>query len=346
MDSSTNNNSNNRRTWWWKAPFLMVLIAASTFIIQRHRPHSAPFQKDEGLVFGTVWHATYQCDSSLNNSIMQVLNQVDGSLSMFNPKSTLSLINRGESDETDTLLRVVFTQAQQISKATDGCFDVTVAPLVNAWGFGFKNGELPNEQQVDSLLQFVGWEGISLIDNRMVKRDDRMVLDFSAIAKGFGVDQVAGLFRSKGIENFMIEIGGEVIVHGTNPNGKKWNIGVNKPIEDNESQNQELQTTLQLTNCAMATSGNYRNFYISEDGRKLAHTIDPKTGYPVQHSILSSTVLAPTCSMADAFATAFMVMGLDKAKEVLQEHPELKVYFIYSDEDGNYQTWQSPNLEE
>ncbi len=339
-------NLSNKQTWWWKAPFLLVLIATSTFIIQRHKPHMAPYQKDEGMVFGTVWHATYQCDSSLHNSIMDVLNKVDGSLSMFNPYSTLSRINKGESLETDSMLRTVFTQAQQISKATDGCFDVTVAPLVNAWGFGFKNGELPNQIQVDSLLQFVGWEGVSLDSTRLVKRDERMVLDFSAIAKGFGVDQVASLFHQYGIQNYMIEIGGEIVVRGNNPKGEKWNIGVNKPVEDNENRNNELQTTLQLTNCAMATSGNYRNFYISEDGRKLAHTIDPKTGFPVQHSILSSTVIAPTCSMADAFATAFMVMGLDKAKEVLKEHPELKAYFIYSNKDGGYETWQSPNLAE
>lgn len=345
MHSSTNN-SNKHNGWRWKAPFLLLLIVGTVLIIQKHKPHTAPFQKDEGMVFGTLWHATYQCDSSLQHSIMEALNEVDGSLSMFNPNSTLSHINKGESEETDELLRIVFTQAQQISKATDGCFDVTVAPLVNAWGFGFKNGELPNQQQVDSLLQFVGWEGVELDGNRMVKRDERMVLDFSAIAKGFGVDQVASLFLSKGIENFMIEIGGEIVVHGTNPSGKNWNIGVNKPIEDNENQKNEIQTTLQLTNCAMATSGNYRNFYISEDGRKLAHTIDPKTGYPVQHSILSSTIIAPTCSMADAFATAFMVMGLDKAKQVLEQHPELKAYFIYSDEDGNYATWQSSNLAE
>jgi thiamine biosynthesis lipoprotein len=138
-----------------------------------------------------------------------------------------------------------------------------------------------------------------------------MVLDFSAIAKGFGVDQVASLMRRKGISNFMIEIGGEIVVSGHNPKGEKWSIGVNKPVEDSTSSNQEVETILHLTDCAMATSGNYRNFYISPDGRKLSHTIDPHSGQPVQHSILSSTVVAPTCSMADAFATSFMVMGLD-----------------------------------
>jgi thiamine biosynthesis lipoprotein len=168
-----------------------------------------------------------------------------------------------------------------------------------------------------------------------------MVLDFSAIAKGFGVDQVASLMRRKGISNFMIEIGGEIVVSGHNPKGEKWSIGVNKPVEDSTSTNQEVETILHLTDCAMATSGNYRNFYISPDGRKLSHTIDPHSGQPVQHSILSSTVVAPTCSMADAFATSFMVMGLDEAKKVLSKHPELQALFIYSDENKELKIWKN-----
>lgn len=332
--------------WKWQLPFLLLLIIGSIFIIRRNAPHAIPFQRDEGMIFGTIWHATYQSDSSLRHSILNELQQVDASLSMFNPKSTLSLINRGESEQTDSLLRIVFTQAQEISKATDGSFDVTVAPLVNAWGFGFKNGTLPDSTQVDSLLQFVGWQKVCLEDNLLKKADSRMVLDFSAIAKGFGVDQVANLFRRKGIENFMIEIGGEVVVHGTNPKGTAWNIGVNKPVEDSTSTNKEIQAVLSLQDGAMATSGNYRNYYIDKEGRKVAHTINPHSGYPVQHSILSSTVFAPTCSMADAFATSFMVMGLERAQEVLKAHPELQAYFIYADEQNKLQTWYSDELKE
>ena len=332
-------NGNNK--WKWQLPFLLFLILATVFIIRRHQPQQAPFQHSEGMVFGTVWHATYQCDSLLSHSIMHELSQVDASLSMFNPHSTVSRINSGESEETDSLFRMVFTQAQQISEATDGCFDVTVAPLVNAWGFGFKKRSLPDSAQVDSLLQFVGWEKVKLEDNLLRKEDPRMVLDFSAIAKGFGVDQVAGLMRRKGISNFMIEIGGEIVVSGHNPKGEKWNIGVNKPVEDSTSTNQEVVTILHLTDCAMATSGNYRNFYISPDGRKLSHTIDPHSGHPVQHSILSSTVVAPTCSMADAFATSFMVMGIDDAKKVLSQHPEIKALFIYTDENENLKVWKN-----
>lgn len=330
--------------WTLKGVFLMLLTIGTVWTIRRHMPHVAPYQRSEGTIFGTVWHATYQSDSLLDADITAQLQAVDASLSMFNPKSTLSRINRGESTTTDPLLRIVLTQARQISQATGGAFDVTVAPLVNAWGFGFKNGALPDSAQVDSLLRFVGWQGIELRGDSLVKADPRMVIDLSAIAKGFGADQVASLFRSKGISNYMIEIGGEIVVRGENPDRKPWHIGVNKPVEDSTSTNQEIQHVLELTDCAMATSGNYRNFYIGPNGRKLAHTIDPHTGYPVQHSILSSTVVAPTCAMADAFATSFMVMGLDKAKQVLAKQPQLKAYFIYSDEHGELNTWQSEGL--
>ena len=331
----------NKYKWPLKALFLALLIAGTVWTLRRHMPHNAPYQRSEGAIFGTVWHATYQSDSLLDEAILAELQAVDASLSMFNPQSTLSRINQGTSLQTDSLLRIVLTQAYQISQATNGAFDVTVAPLVNAWGFGFKNGTLPDSAQVDSLLQFVGWQGVELRGDSLLKADPRMVIDLSAIAKGFGVDQVAALFRRRGIRNYMIEIGGEVALSGENARQQPWSIGVNKPVEDSTSTNQDIQTILQLTDCALATSGNYRNFYVSPDGRKLAHTIDPHTGHPVQHSILSSTVVAPTCAMADAFATAFMVMGLDSARQVLSRQPQLKAYFIYSDAHGQLRTWST-----
>ncbi len=324
----------------WHLPFLLFLIIG-TIVVMRQQNAPAPYQQDEGRIFGTVYHATYQCDSSLQKLIEAELQRVDNSLSMFNPQSTISLINSNESLTTDSLFRYVFTISQQISQATNGAFDITVAPLVNAWGFGFKNQQLPDSAQVDSLRQLVGWQRVSINgENELVKADPRMVLDCSAVAKGFGSDQVAALLRNRGIQNFMIEIGGEVVVNGVNPKGKPWRIGISTP---NEQVQGKLQETIELTQGAMATSGNYRNFYTTEDGRKVAHTINPHTGYPVQHSILSSTVLAPTCAMADAFATAFMVMGLDSAQAVLEAHPELQAYFICSTAEGGYNIHTSKN---
>jgi thiamine biosynthesis lipoprotein len=178
----------------------------------------------------------------------------------------------------------------------------------------------------------------------IIKDDPRIMLDCSAIAKGFGSDMVAGMLRSKCINDFMVEIGGEIVVSGRNPKGKLWNIGISKPVDDSLSVSSELQTVIPITDIAMATSGNYRNYY-EKDGKKYAHTIDPHTGHPVQHSILSSTVLAQDCATADAYATAFMVLGMDEAKKVLARHPELMAFFIYSDKDGEMKEWMTEGME-
>jgi thiamine biosynthesis lipoprotein len=237
----------------------------------------------------------------------------------------------------------VYKLAMSISKETDGAFDITVAPLVNAWGFGFKNGIEPSKQQVDSLMQIIGYQKVTLEKGKISKTDDRIMLDCSAIAKGYGTDVVAKLLRSKGVNNFMIEIGGEIVTSGLNPDQKPWRVGISKPEDDVQGAGQEVQSIVAITDKAMATSGNYRNFYY-KGGKKYAHTIDPKTGYPVQHSILSATVFANTCAVADAYATSFMVMGVEKAKQVLAQHPELMAYLIYSDQDGKNAVWYSPSL--
>lgn len=170
-----------------------------------------------------------------------------------------------------------------------------------------------------------------------------MMLDCSAIAKGYGADVVADVLRRHGVKNFMVEIGGEIVTSGVNPDRLPWKVGVIKPTDDSLSVSHELQTILNVTDVAMATSGNYRNFYY-EGGKKFAHTIDPQTGYPVQHSLLSATVLAKTCAIADAYATSFMVMGVERAQQVLERHPELMAYFIYDNGHGDHAVWFSPSL--
>ena len=318
------------RSQWrrWHLPVLAFLVIGSYLVVTRHNS-PAPYQKNEGAVFGTFYHFTYQSPEDLHDSLRAELQKVDESLSMFNPQSTLRRLNSGATDSTDALFREVFRLSQQVSEATGGAFDITVAPLVNAWGFGYKNGALPDSTTVDSLRQFVGFHHVSLTDDdRLVRDDPRTVLDCGAVAKGFGVDQVARFLRARGILNYMVEIGGEVVVSGENPQGQEWHVGVSRPTDDPTSQSTALDTVLTLSEGALATSGNYRNFYVTDDGRRVAHTINPATGYPIQHNILSATVLAPTCAEADAFATSFMVLGLDGAREVLGRHPELQVYFI------------------
>lgn len=318
---------------------LAIVAIVGLLIFGRSKGQKEAFyQHNEGTIFGTLYHVKYLYSNDLKADIEAELQKVDASLSMFNPKSTISQINRNETDAADEMLSEVLRLSFTVNKATDGAFDPTVAPLVNAWGFGFKNGQLPNDAQVDSLLALVGLSGIHLQDGKITKDNPLSILDFSAIAKGYGVDRVAQVLRDKGIKNFMVEIGGEVVTEGINDKGEIWRIGINKPDDDSTSTDTELQDIIALSNKAIATSGNYRNYYISE-GRKIAHTINPKTGYPAQQDILSSTVMAPSCAEADAFATAFMVLGLEGAKQVLQRQPQLEAYFIYTDNQGEYQTW-------
>lgn len=292
--------------------------------------------KDSGMVFGTTYSITYQYHENLKSDIEDVMQQVDNSLSPFNKSSVITAINNNTSTKADNYLTEVFTLAQTVNKETDGAFDITVAPLVNAWGFGFRSGTRPTEAQIDSLLTIVGQEKVTLKDGEIIKSDPRIMLDCSAIAKGFGVDKVAEFLADKGIKNYLVEIGGEISARGKNSRGTEWNIGVTKPVDDSLSINQENQAVLQITDKAMATSGNYRNFYY-EGGKKYAHTINPHTGKPAQNDILSATVIAQSCAVADAYATAFMVLGSEKAKEILKKHPELQAYLILSDNS----VWQS-----
>lgn len=333
----------NKKKLIWQIPFLALLIIGTVLIVMQQR--SMPYQHDEGMVFGTVYNITYQYDSDLKQDIEAELQKVDNSLSPFNKGSIISKVNRNENPEVNDMFADVFTLAEEVSAQTSGAFDITVAPLVNMWGFGTKQFHRPDKESVDSLMKFVGFNKISLKNKHVVKQDPNIQLDCSGIAKGYGCDVVARFLRSKGIKNFMVEIGGEVVTSGNSEKRVPWKIGVTKPTDDSLQENQELQTVLNVTDKAMATSGNYRNFYV-EGGKKFAHTIDPHTGYPVQHSLLSSTVLAHDCATADAYATSFMVLGIDKAKEVLKKHPELMAYFIYSDAKGNLQVWFSPSLKD
>ena len=326
----------------WQIPFLVILIVGTILIIRQQ--HSMPYQQCSGVIFGTTYHVTYQYDEDLEAEVVDKLKEVDAALSMFNERSTISKINNNQAVEPDKMFLDVFQLAQQVSKDTHGAFDITVAPLVNLWGFGFKHTQEPTKHAIDSLRQFVGYQKVSYDGKTIQKQDPRIMLDCSAIAKGYGTDVVARLMDEKGVKNYLVEIGGEVVTRGISEKRVPWKIGVTKPTDDSLHIGNELQTVLNVTDKAMATSGNYRNFYY-KGGRKYAHTINPKTGRPVQHNILSATVLCNLCAKADAYATAFMVMGLDKAREVLERNPDLMVYFIYDDK-GQNKVWYSPSMKD
>ena len=330
------------KKWHWI--FLTFLIIGTILILSESKQEQPQYRTAQGLVFGTRYNVTYLYNADLQPDIDHTLALVDSALSMFNAESTISAVNRSESIQvTDTMFLKVYRRAMEISAMTGGAFDITVAPAVNAWGFGFKHAENIRQATIDSLMEIIGYSKIHEQDGLITKDDPRIMLDCSAIAKGFGSDMVAAMFRSKGINDFMVEIGGEIVVAGHNPKGNLWGIGISKPVDDSLSINNELQTVIKVSDIAMATSGNYRNFYV-KDGRKYAHTIDPHTCMPVSHTLLSATVLAADCATADALATSMMVMGLDSAQALCSRHPEIQAYFIFEGSDGELITSTSGSL--
>lgn len=333
----------NKKKLYWQLPFLLILIIGSIYIIAQQR--SAPYQKDEGFIFGTVYHITYQNDNNLKQNIEAELEKVNKTFSTFDSTSIISLINQNKPVKINDMFAEIFDLSEEISTETEGAFDITVAPLVNLWGFGFKSGQKPTKEKIDSLRLLVGYNKVKLYENGVKKKNPKIMLDCSAVAKGYGSDIVARYLREQGVKNFMVEIGGEIVTSGLSENRLPWKIGVTKPSDNKTDMNQEVETILNVTDKAMATSGNYRNFYY-KGGKKYAHTIDPKTGYPVQHSLLSATVLAKNCATADAYATSFMVTGVEKAEALLEKHPELMAYFIYAGPKGELKTWYSPSMKD
>ena len=325
----------------------VIIIIAVIAAIWIYTP-SKEYSKITGETQGTYYNISYEYKEGkdLQSEIEDVLHDFDLSLSTYEPNSIISRINRNDPEAVpDFQLMKVFNEAMRVYQATNGAFDITVAPIVNAWGFGFTPGIEVDSSVIDSLLQYVGMDKVSLNDNKIVKADPGVMLDVNAIAQGYSVDVVAAFLDKKKIENYLVEIGGELKCKGKNARGKDWVIGVDRPVDGNMIAGSNLQAVLAIRAKALATSGNYRKFY-EKDGVKFAHSIDPKTGYPVLSRLLSATVLADECITADAYATAFMVMGLEKSIAFLEKDDELEAYLIYSDEEGNYQVYTTPGMRE
>jgi thiamine biosynthesis lipoprotein len=287
----------------------------------------------QGEIFHTSFHIKYQHKRELGNEIQALLDSFDLSLNPFNKKSIIYKVNNNEAVEVDDWFITVFNKAGEISEQTGGIYDITCAPLINLWGFGYERFDQINPNIIDSLKQFVGYNKVRLEGRKVIKDDPRLQLNASSIAKGFACDVIAQLFDSYGINNYMIEIGGEIHVKGYNPNQEYWKIEILKPIDDSSGYVTETQEIITLNNTSLATSGNYRNYYI-KDGKKYAHTINPITGYPAEETILSATVIYPDCMTADAFATAFMALGIEKACAIAAQFPQMDYLFVYADETG------------
>jgi thiamine biosynthesis lipoprotein len=298
----------------------------------------------EGNAQGTTYHIQYfdSKNRNLQKEIERLLKRFDASVSTYQSTSLISKINHNEKyGRTDDYFNACFLKAKEIWKLTDGAFDPTVYPLVNAWGFGPEKKNKLEQAKIDSLLTFVGFEKITLSHGKITKSDPRVSLDFNAFAQGYSVDLVSDLLLSKGITSFVVEIGGEVYAHGQR-DGLPWHIGLEQPVENKTNVN-PLNVIFQIENIGVATSGNYRKFTV-ENGVKIAHHIDPKTGNPTSNQLLSASIFTDKCISSDALATAILVMGLEKAKEFLSAHTEIQAYLIYSDEDGKYQVYITTKL--
>ncbi|TVR37807.1 MAG: FAD:protein FMN transferase [Bacteroidia bacterium] len=285
-----------------------------------------------GVVFGTYYSISYYDDDGTvyQEAIDSLFRKFNRSLSFYDPGSLLSRINRNEETLVDEYFEVVFRRAQEISKETGGAFDATVFPLVDAWGFGFSQRAEMTPEKIDSILQFVGFEKVRVDDGHVIKDDERVQLDFNAIAKGYAADVVGLFLESKGISTYLVEIGGDMMAKGLKPDGTQWRIGLEIPARDMEA-TQQWDYFVEIKDTGLATSGDYRRYYEVE-GRRLSHTIDPETGYPVDHHLMSASVFAPDAMSADAYATAFMVMGLAKAIDFVENRDDLEAYFIFADQ--------------
>ena len=322
-----------------------IILAAGLWILMFTAcTKQKQYFEESGSVFHTIYHIKYEGSEILTEKIDAEFQKFNLSLNPFNPNSIISKVNRNEAVEADDWFIEVFNKAKEVSDHSEGIFDITCAPLVNLWGFGFSKMDSVTPQMIDSIKQFVGYQKVRLDGRKVVKDDSRILLNCSAIAKGYASDIIARLLEREGIENYMVEIGGEVTMKGVNQNGKCWRIGINKPEDDSTGIKNDKEEVVQLCKKGgVATSGNYRNYYI-KDGKKYAHTIDPRTGYPSEQSILSATIVAEDCITADAYATAFMAMGLEKAREAAKNIPGIEYYVIYSDENGKHQIEYSTGM--
>ncbi len=327
---------------------LFIILSLTVFLSACRSDKSPAFFHLRGKTMGTTYSIKYldSLQRNFGNHVDSVLIAVNLSMSTYIDSSLISRFNAVQDTnwfEVDSLFAEVFKISKKVFEISNGSFDPTVMPLVNVWGFGPQKNIVPDSTLIDSLLILTGFSKIMFKETSFNKNEIKyfikkenpwMALDFSAVAKGFGVDVVAALLESKGIGNYMVEIGGEVRAKGKNARNVFWSIGIDKPVEEGE---RKIQTVIFLENQSLATSGNYRNFYL-KDGKKYVHTINPLTGYPEINNTLSVSVIADNCALADALATACMVMGVDRAQAMMNEITDAAAYFIYAGDNENFET--------
>ena len=333
--------NNQKRT---KAIILAIIGIIGIIVVFTIKPERKRWINNSGITWNTEYNIKYCHHTNLSDSIISVLREVELSVSPFNKKSRITAINENRSDTLDGYLSRLYDKSVEINRESEGAFDPTVSPLVNLWGFGYEKTGKANRQAVDSILIFVGIDKTRKEGIRIVKSDGRTTFNFSAIAKGMGCDEVGKMLERNDVTDYIVEIGGEITAKGHNPKGQKWRISIDKPINANDTVIHHSAGIVEITNCGIATSGNYRNYHTDSAGNKVAHTINPRTGMPEQSDVLSATVIAPDCMTADAYATTFMVLGLEKSKKLLDKHPEISAMLITSDNGNSFKIWESGNF--
>lgn len=317
--------------------------------------NSPKYSSIDGFAQGSTFHLVYRepdngTTINLPDSLSGYFTLIDNSLSGYNPNSAVSAVNRGESPVLDSLFIECFDLSEEMYRNTNGLFDISAAPLFDIWGFGFNNRESVTQGKIDSIMAFVGMDKLTI--NRdtatktgiLEKGDPRMKVNFNAIAQGYTCDFICRKLQQMGISDYLLEVGGEILCKGKNPKGKEWSIGIDKPVDGNFTPGEAVEAIIEVSDKGVVTSGNYRKFYMIE-GEKYSHTINPKNGYPVKHNLLSATVVAPTAAMADAYATYFMVIGLQEAIKVIEQNNSLEAVLVYSN-NGQMQTYCSAGIVE
>lgn len=321
----------------------ILIISALLLFSCKEQPKKTNYS---GITQGSYFSITYYDKSgrTFESEFDSIFDAVENSVSLWDENSIIRKVNRNEDVVVDKVFRDNFEWAKKASEFSDGAFDATIGPLVAAWGFHYKKEMEMTLAMVDSIRQLVDFKKIEIIDNKIVKAKPNMTLDFNAVAQGYTADLIGTFLEEKGVTNYLVDVGGEIMARGGKPNGENWIIGIEKPSENYDSE-RNVQLKITLKDKGIVTSGNYRK-YIEKDGVRYSHSIDPKTGYPVPQNLLSATVIADNAAWADCLASICMIVGKDKALQMLEDNADIEGYLIFVDEDGTIKTTSTSGFKE
>ena len=322
----------------------LLLLVLSLFAGACDNDTDKGYVEMDGFAQGTTYHFVLNTadTTGLQHSVDSLFRAVDMSMSVYQENSLVNRLNAGETDSVDRYIAYCMELARRFSEMSDGAYDITVKPITQAMGYAGE--EAVSEINVDSLLRYVGYDKIKVEGGRLVKEDPAMQIDLNSVAQGYTADLLGELMESRGIQNYLVEIGGEIFCRGVNREGREWVVGIDKPVEGNMIPGNELQTLISVSGQGLATSGNYRKFYVDDQGRKFAHIVNARTGESALSDLLSVTVVAENAAIADVAGTMLMILGRERAIELLGQHPEWMAYMVFDDGAGGFEVYQTENM--